>query len=570
MVKGKAYCGLIFVLALGICASAWASDKIVPAQHKIKWVRGSPFLQKEVKTPLPPYLCPSTRTQRLTQVANGTGAISGYVTQAADGAGIEGVEVCADQLICPSFNASAYTNASGFYIIEELPAGNYEVYTDNDSDFVDIYWDNKDIWETPDTVPVTSNNTTEGIDFSLRVGGKITGTVTLTGVYTTVMVIISATNIASGDVYSEWAWGIEGSAPYVIKRLPTGTYKVKSFNYTGYIDVYYDDKPSQASADLVPVTEGATASSTDFTLSWGTAIEGNITSASKEPLEGIYVYGYYASDPEWYSFGLTDEYGDYRMIGIRSGNWKIIAYGDTSYAFEWYDNKNTWNDADNVLVTTPDTVSGKNFTLEVGGSISGHVYSTEKGPLSGCDVVAYDSSTYLHCLWLPAKGDTTIADGSYKIGGLRTGDYYVMASTECEMKWYNNKPTPEQANLVHVTMPYDISGINFNLPSAVEDEADQTSSRPTEFELSQNYPNPFNPGTEIEYTLHKPAYVTLQIYNLLGQEVKTLVNEHQPAGSYHIIWDGKNDQGKKVSSGVYFYRLEVNEISEAKRMVLLK
>ena len=570
MVKGKTYCGLIFVLALGICASAWAADKNVPLEEKIKWMKSSLFLQKEAKTPLPPYLLHSERTQKLSQVANGTGAISGYVTQTADGAGIEGVQVWADQLICPSYSASVYTNASGFYLIAGLPPGNYEVSTSNDSVFVDLYWNNKLYWENADTVIVTSDNTTEDINFSLRVGGKITGTVTLTGVYTTVMVTISATDTASGDVYSGSAWGVGGSAPYVIKRLPTGTYKVKTFNYTGYIDVYYDDKPSPASADLVPVTEGATVSSIDFILSWGTAIEGNIVNANEEPLEGILVYGYYASDPEWFSGGLAHEYGDYRMIGIRSGNWKIIACGDATYAFEWYDNKNTWNDADNILVTTPDTVSGKNFTLEVGGSISGHVYSTEKGPLSGCDVVAYDSSTYLRCPWLPTKGDTTIADGSYMIGGLRTGDYYVVAMTECDMMWYDNQTTPEQANLVHVTMPDTTSGIDFNLPSAVEDQVDQTNFRPTEFELSQNYPNPFNPGTEIKYTLQKPAQVNLQIYNLLGQKVKTLVNEYQPFGSHHIVWDGKNEQGKKVSSGVYFYRLEVNEISETKRMVLLK
>ena len=570
MRKTKPCFWLIPVLAVAFCVPVQSSDKNAPVEDKIEWVGSLRLLQKKTNTPMPPYLLPSKKTHKSTKAVNGTGAISGHVTQAAGGADIEGVQVWADQLTCPSYNASAYTNASGFYIIEGLPSGNYEVYTENDSVFVDLYWNNKLPWENADTVYVTSGNTTGNIDFSLRVGGEITGTVTLTGVYTPVMVTISATNIASGDVYSGSAWGVGGSAPYVIKKLPTGTYKVKTFNYTGYIDVYYDDKPNQASADLVPVTEGATASSTDFTLNWGTAIEGNITSASKEPLEGIFVYGYYASDPEWYSFGLTHEYGDYRMIGIRSGNWKIIAYGDTTYAFEWYDNKNTWNDADNILVTTPDTVSGKNFTLEVGGSISGHVYNTEKGPLSGCDVFAYDSSTYLHCLWLPAKGDTTIADGSYQITGLRTGDYYVVAMTECDMMWHNDKPTPEQADLVHVTMPDETSGIDFNLSSAVEDESDITTSRPTEFELSQNYPNPFNPGTEIEYTLKKPAQVNLQIYNLLGRQVRTLVSKYQSAGSHHVVWDGKNSKGKEVSSGVYFYSLKVNGVSQAKRMVLLK
>ncbi len=248
MVKSKTCFWLIFVLALGICVSAWASDKNIPGQNKIKWMKSSRFLQKEAKTPLMPYILLSEKTQRLTQVANGTGAISGRVTQAAGGAGIEEVAVIAEQMTCPSYGDTAYSNTSGYYVIDGLPPGNYEVQTNNgyslDSIFVDVYWDDKLNWEDADTVHVTSGNTTGNIDFSLRVGGKITGTVTLPGTVP-VMVTISATNTASGDVYSEWAWGIEGSAPYVIKRLPTGTYKVKTFNYTGYIDVYYDDKPGK-------------------------------------------------------------------------------------------------------------------------------------------------------------------------------------------------------------------------------------------------------------------------------------------------------------------------------------
>ncbi len=572
MVKSKTCFWLIFVLALGICASAWASDKSTPLKDKINWMKGSLFLQKEGKTPLPPYLLHSERTQRLSQVANGTGAISGYVTQAAGGAGIEGIEIIAEQMTCPSYSDTAYSNTSGDYVIDGLPPGNYEVQTNNgyplDSIFVDVYWDNKLNEEDADTVPVASDDTTENINFSLRVGGKITGTVTLPGASTGI--VIMSTVDSSGNCYYGPTYYMGSPALYVIKRLPTGTYKVKTYNFMGCIDVYYDDKLSRASADPVPVTEGATTSPVDFTLSLGGTIEGNISSASKGPLEGIDVWGSYASDPEWYSIGSTDEYGDYMLTGLRSGYWKILAYGDNTYAFEWYNDKNTWADADSQLVNAPGTISGEDFALEDGGSISGHVYSSEKGPLSGCEVVAYESSSYLQYVWISAKGNTTITDGSYQITGLRTGDYYVVAMTECDMMWYHNQTTPEQADLVHVTMPNDTSGIDFNLPSAVEDETDQTSQRPTEFELSQNYPNPFNPGTEIEYTLQKPAYVTLQIYNLLGQKVKTLVNEYQPFGSHHIVWDGKNEQGKKVTSGVYFYRLKVNELSETKRMVLLK
>lgn len=99
---------------------------------------------------------------------------------------------------------------------------------------------------------------------------------------------------------------------------------------------------------------------------------------------------------------------------------------------------------------------------------------------------------------------------------------------------------------------------------------------PKAFELSQNYPNPFNPTTTIRYTLpsvrdgEETLPTTLRIYNILGEVVRTLVDEPKSAGVHYEIWDGKDDQGEQVASGVYFYRLRAGEFSETKKMVLLK
>ena len=93
---------------------------------------------------------------------------------------------------------------------------------------------------------------------------------------------------------------------------------------------------------------------------------------------------------------------------------------------------------------------------------------------------------------------------------------------------------------------------------------------PDNFSLSQNYPNPFNPSTTIEFQLPQREYVTLSIYNTLGQKIRTLINKELSAGSYKIEWDGKNEGGKSVSSGVYLYKLESAETSVSKKMMLLK
>ena len=106
-----------------------------------------------------------------------------------------------------------------------------------------------------------------------------------------------------------------------------------------------------------------------------------------------------------------------------------------------------------------------------------------------------------------------------------------------------------------------------SMETGVEDEA----KLPTRFELSQNYPNPFNSRTIISYELPVKTHVLLQIYNVLGEKVRTLVDENQSAGGYSVFWDGKDDLRQSVGSSIYFYRLKLgNKFSQAKKMLLLR
>ena len=93
---------------------------------------------------------------------------------------------------------------------------------------------------------------------------------------------------------------------------------------------------------------------------------------------------------------------------------------------------------------------------------------------------------------------------------------------------------------------------------------------PEEFELAQNFPNPFNPVTSIRYSLAEPGKTTIVIYDLLGREVKTLVDIYQTPGRYHIQWNGTNNHGQKVGSGIYFYRMKARNHEETKKMVFVK
>lgn len=101
-------------------------------------------------------------------------------------------------------------------------------------------------------------------------------------------------------------------------------------------------------------------------------------------------------------------------------------------------------------------------------------------------------------------------------------------------------------------------------------ENDNPGRIPSDFELSQNYPNPFNPETVITYRMAQRGRVELAVYNLLGQKVRVLASETKPAGTYTVSWNGTDDRGSRVSSGVYVYRLRFGQRTQTKKMILLQ
>jgi N-acetylneuraminic acid mutarotase len=99
---------------------------------------------------------------------------------------------------------------------------------------------------------------------------------------------------------------------------------------------------------------------------------------------------------------------------------------------------------------------------------------------------------------------------------------------------------------------------------------EEFSEPPNVFTLKQNYPNPFNPITTISYDLHEQSHVTIIIFNLLGREIKTLVNQTQEAGFKSVQWDARDDEGNRMSGGVYLYSIKAGNYQKTKKMVLLK
>ena len=179
--------------------------------------------------------------------------------------------------------------------------------------------------------------------------------------------------------------------------------------------------------------------------------------------------------------------------------------------------------------------------------------------------------------------------GSVVASGKKTGDRTFAADiSQNKVAWFtvNAGGTTQQTSTNYqagLTIGQPVSGTStstnyktslgfwykdLGLPTGVEEiEHDQL---PGSFSLSQNYPNPFNPSTTIDFTVPKKGNVRIVVYNLLGQQVVTLVDQPMAAGVYRTVWEGCNEAGHAVASGIYFYRMEADNFVSTKKMVLLK
>jgi len=131
--------------------------------------------------------------------------------------------------------------------------------------------------------------------------------------------------------------------------------------------------------------------------------------------------------------------------------------------------------------------------------------------------------------------------------------------TDIALDMENNRITGKVAHFSTIVVIPDSSA-----PTAVDTQA------PAAFALAQNVPNPFNPSTTIGFTVPATGMVKLSVYNVLGQDVRTIANGVYGAGSHRVIWDGRDSLGRMVTSGVYFYRLEAGELTTTKKLMLVR
>lgn len=223
-------------------------------------------------------------------------------------------------------------------------------------------------------------------------------------------------------------------------------------------------------------------------------------------------------------------------LHLPSGTYNVVCslagyYNNTQYDVEVVANENTALD----FILTP---------ISNTGTLLGVVKNQLLEPVMGATIIAGTDST------------TTVADGSYVLN-LLPGSYSVTFRHED----YFEQTVENVVIILGETTRLDFSV----LPVANEDNLQVMVTK-----LNGNYPNPFNPTTTISYDIKDASDVSLAIYNVKGQMIRSLVNEVKQSGHYTVQWDGKDTHGKIVSSGVYQYVLKTNNYQESKRMTLLK
>jgi Secretion system C-terminal sorting domain len=195
----------------------------------------------------------------------------------------------------------------------------------------------------------------------------------------------------------------------------------------------------------------------------------------------------------------------------------------------------------------------------------------------GAQIAGTSNWTFYHHEFVPASGtmffDVSLSSSSPASGVGKTwfDDVGIIAWSD----WKAINPseildTPNDIYWLQLKsgVQTSIARVSYNVTSYMQSSTPvkrSISSRPTSFELYQNYPNPFNPTTSIRYAISTPGHVTLKVFDVLGREVASLVNQEKPLGTYEAMWTPTN-----VSSGVYFCRLNAGAVVLQRKMLLLK
>lgn len=393
------------------------------------------------------------------------GTISGFVHEADDITAIPDAQVCVTDYDTGAGFGCAGTDAVGHYQMDGLPSGNYRVSAEA-AGFVTEFFDDVYGWHDAEPVLVTAPDVTR-LDFALELAGRITGTVTH-GTTAIPDLHVYATDYDTG----QWVAGVntDSGGAYTL-FVPTGTYRVGACGQCSglaYAHEFYADKYYYDEATPVSVMAPDTTSGIAFALEVAGRVNGTVTDGATG-ISDLHVQAFDYDTNRWVWGWNTDDNGNYTLF-VPTGTYCIRTCACCSglpYADKFYNDTYDYNQCMPVSVTAPETPSDINFVLEIGGSISGVVYSDgEAEPIPNVQVWVSrcDGISWWTC------GATTNEQGEYTITGLPDGSYHVTTYHDfCASgsgyigEMYDDTHNEHDAICVEVTRPADTGGIDFYL-----------------------------------------------------------------------------------------------------------
>jgi len=328
---------------------------------------------------------------------------------------------------------------------------------------------------------------------------------------------------------------------------------------------YYNNKATFDAADRIVVSQDITG--LDITLAskvvYANSITGVVTdSSSSSPLKAmVYVYKKKSNMHEGSrNFVLSDSLtGSYTLSNLDPGTYYLLAaargYRPTFFRYDGTSTRN-WKNADSIVVTENTVLNNINFALHkfsaTGNAIVyGNIVDDNGLNVEGAVASMVDENGEV------LNSTISDLDGSFMLDGLSSGSYQLVFSAVDYNVAVTNNVTLETAN--------NYLNVDVVLAADALTSIQSEKNMVTNFALSQNYPNPFNPSTVISYQLPSSGFVTVKIYNVIGKEIATLVNEFQQSGNY-----SKEFSAGGLNSGVYFYTIKAGNFSATKKMILIK
>lgn len=510
------------------------------------------------------------------------------------------------------YEESSTSGSDGAYQIKRLKPGSYKLFVDTEwSDGQPIlkpafqWFDDADTFEEAQIIDVSQLPFNGKADIKLGPGGYISGSVLDENGWPLSENGEIDCYTLDGEKVSTSPFG--GSGLYRVEGLRTGKYKLRMDLYFSddFSDEWYDAQLDMASATPVSVTAPFGRRNINFTPEKPKKLSGFLHSPENslltEEAADMFLFAYDSETGRYFSSASNNFAGGFN-IELLSGEYKVAginiqANNNTkryNLAATWIGGGARFDDPNTqTLVVNDDQPSiAANLTMEnASGGIVGTIYNAASNQpfTEGFYMLfAYDEFGYLVKISIYGQSNDP-RNGSYYLAGVRPGNYYVLAilfagetlyslasqwlggihSDTNIWSWRPYVEIPSGAQAVGVDKSLvSNNDFFFDLTTGLPSDA---SNRPaSDFQLFQNYPNPFNPSTTISYNLPVTSEARLIIYDLLGREIRTLVNEVLRPGRHSVEWDGTDNVGAAAISGVYFYQLKSGKFVETKKLVLIK